>query len=147
MRRHRALSNALRRFRYAGDRERPDDRIVDLMIAAESVFLSDTGDPQSRGELRYRLALRSAFFIELPSWTRRQVFNVMSRAYDTRSEVVHGEEVNSVTLQGEQVPLAAFADLVEEHLRTALRKAVKIAAGSPARVQLMDWEDLILGPS
>ncbi len=141
----RALGNALRRFGFAGDRERPEDRIIDLMIAAESLFLTDAGDPEFRGELRYRLALRSAFFIEMPGRTRRQVFHLMGRAYDTRSRVVHGGEVNSVDVQGEKVPLGTFTDTVEEHLRTGLKKAVQIGAANRSP-QLVDWEGLILDP-
>jgi hypothetical protein len=43
---------------------------VDLMIAAESFFLSDSGDPAGRAELSYRMAMRFAFCRGL------QLFNV-----------------------------------------------------------------------
>src|SRR5262249_7783551 len=39
------LGNAVRRFSYASERERPDDSLVDYMIAAESLFLSDANQP------------------------------------------------------------------------------------------------------
>ena len=38
----RFLAMALRRFNMASERERLNDRIVDLMIAAESLFLADS---------------------------------------------------------------------------------------------------------
>ncbi len=65
------LANAVRRFSFATERERPDDRLVDLMIAAESLFLGGEDNPTDRGELRYRLSLRAAFFIESKDFSRR----------------------------------------------------------------------------
>lgn len=142
-----ALGGALRRFEYAGERYRPEDRLVDLMIAAESLFLEDAGDPQSRGELRYRLAIRSAFFIDMPSRSRRQVFDLMRRAYDTRSKVVHGNVPLTVALPGEALSLEEFTDTVEDHFRTALTKAIEIAEQRPQGATLVAWDDLILGPT
>jgi putative transposase len=81
---------AVKRFSYASERDRPDDRLVDLMIAAESLFLCSEDDPANRGELRYRLALRAAFFIDSRDYSRREVFNHMRKAYDNRSAIVHG---------------------------------------------------------
>ena len=142
-----ALGGALRRFEYSGERCRPEDRLVDLIIAAESLFLDDAGDPQSRGELRYRLALRSAFFAEMPGLTRRQVFDLMRRAYDTRSSVVHGKIPKSVQLSGEVLPLEEFTDKVEDLIRTCLTKAVEIAQAETRRKPLLDWDTLILAES
>lgn len=55
------LDMAIQRFSYANERYRPEDQIVDLMIAAESLFLCDVSE--DRGELPYRLALRAGLFI------------------------------------------------------------------------------------
>jgi hypothetical protein len=38
------LTTALRRLTFAGERSRPEDQIIDLMIASEAVFLA--GDQQ-----------------------------------------------------------------------------------------------------
>ncbi len=46
------------RFSDAGDRERDDDALIDVIIAAEALFL-----PNERLELGYKLALRAAFFL------------------------------------------------------------------------------------
>ena len=40
-----------------------EDALADLVIAMESLFLSDAGEAKERGELRYRLAQRLAFFL------------------------------------------------------------------------------------
>jgi len=47
------MEGALRRFNFAAERTLPEDAIVDLMIAAETLFLSEAA-PVDRGELRYR---------------------------------------------------------------------------------------------
>jgi len=140
------LANAVRRFSYASDRDRDDDRLVDLLVAAESLFLADAGQPQYRGELRYRLALRSAFFIDQPEYTRRQLFKHMTRAYDVRSGIVHGGgEPDRDLLKGPTdapLSLPEFTKVTEHLLRVAIKKGIDMAqtAGSPC----VDWEALIM---
>lgn len=56
------LDAAIRRSGYAGERRRAEDRLVDLMICAESLFLSDVGEAGERGEMRTRLSLRFGLF-------------------------------------------------------------------------------------
>ena len=141
-----ALANAIRRFSYASERDREDDRIVDLMIAAESLFLADAGAPQERGELRYRLALRAAFFIDSPEYSRRAIFKHMRRAYAARSAIVHGggepgpDLLKSPT--DEPLLLQDFVKVTERLVRMALKKRIDMAeaTGGP----LIDWENLII---
>lgn len=141
-----ALANAVRRFSYASDRDRDDDRLVDLMIAAESLFLADAGAPQERGELRYRLALRAAFFIDPPEYTRRAIFKHMRRAYEARSAIVHGggEPDRDLLKSPADAPLSLqdFVKVTEHLVRMALKKAIDMAdaTGSP----LIDWDALII---
>src|SRR5436309_7770274 len=54
----RFVASSLRRFTFAFDRFSAADRIVDLLVAAESLFLHDAVDPQQKMELRFRLAVR-----------------------------------------------------------------------------------------
>ena len=116
---------ALRRFNIAFKREQLDDRIVDLMIAAESLFLSDSGDPGVRGEQRFRLALRAAKFVESQRYASRQVFDLMRRAYDIRSQIVHGGSVKKIKLP--DIPDAKLNDFIlatEEVIRLGIQKAL-----------------------
>jgi hypothetical protein len=133
------LDNALRRSGYAGDRHRADDKLVDLMISAESLFLSSSIDAKDRGEMRYRLAQRAAVFIDHPAYARKQLQRHFRDAYDARSLIVHGEtpkeELRGV--DGKSIALLQFAEATEELMRMALKKAV---LGS-----LPDWDDLLLG--
>jgi hypothetical protein len=139
------LAAAIRRFGYAGERHRPEDSLVDLMIAAEALFLSDT-DPRERGEMRFRLSLRFAWFVESESSSRRERFRHIRNAYDARSALVHGgvPDDNLLVLPGEgTVTLTKFIDATQEVLRVALRKAIEAAPQDRAR--LFDWNSVIFG--
>jgi hypothetical protein len=116
----------IRRFNLAFDRALLDDRIVDLVIAAEALFLGDLDD-QFRGELRFRFALRAAKFIEHPSYSEREVFGVMLRAYDARSAIVHGGSPKKTHLPGNRsADLPTFTDAIEDLVRLGLRKALSM---------------------
>ena len=58
LQRYKGLALALRRLSYQAQREQPEDELLDTMIAAEALYLTELGDATERGELRYRLALR-----------------------------------------------------------------------------------------
>lgn len=82
-------SVALRRFNFAFDRYDPEDRLIDLLIGAEALFLRD------KQELALKLALRAAKFMKQSSgeYTEREVFDIMASAYKARGAIVHGDEV------------------------------------------------------
>ena len=100
---------ALRRFHsaYHGDIE---DRIIDQMIAFESLYL---GDPQ---ELTYKLALRTAFLLGKRKDKRKAIFSDMKKAYDYRSRIVHGGSPPSRDELGGIVPKT------EDYLRQSIRR-------------------------
>jgi len=138
------LAMSLRRFNIAFERQQLDDRIVDLMIAAESLFLHDAGSPGERGELRFRLAVRAAKFIESPRYAPRQVFDLMRKAYDVRSKVVHGGSIKNTGLPDK--PTATLGELVsafEDVMRLGLRKTLN----ERQIRQTGYWEDLLFDNS
>lgn len=139
-----AIGNAVRRFSYASERQRPDDALVDYMIAAESIFLSDVNQPD-RGEMRYRLAHRAALFVDSPDYSRRQIFQQMRRAYDARSSVAHGAgSPDQKTLRspgGTPLTLDEFRQVTEDIIRQALRRAIAVA--KPDGALSVDWDALI----
>jgi hypothetical protein len=140
--RHRVIEGALRRFGYAAERTRSDDEIVDLLIAAESLFLSDL-DARDRGELRFRLSTRCALLLGETLDERRRIAKFMRHAYSARSGIVHGgvpHDVDLRTIEGERASVEEFADGLEEVLRRALQAAVtriRTGQGFPP-----DWEEL-----
>jgi len=80
-----SIGIALRRFNssYHGSLE---DRLIDQMIAFESLYL---GYDQ---ELKYRLALRAAFLLGKDDGERKDIFNKIRKAYSFRSDIVHGNK-------------------------------------------------------
>lgn len=139
----RFLAASLRRFNLALDRDLMEDRIVDLMIAGESLFLHDVGRPQDRGESRFRLALRAAAFAESTQYTKRQAFRVMREGYDVRSQIVHGGTVARCRLPDKaEANVSELATAVEGIMRAGLRKGLV----TPALTQEGFWESLLLPP-
>src|SRR5262249_29630803 len=129
------LDSAIRRFGYAGERHRPEDRLMDLMISAESLFLSDIG---STSEMSYRLALRFAHFAGLEGYSKKDAFRFMRNAYDARSSIVHGGTLDGNKLKllnGDPASLPRFVDEVESELRSTLHKAIING--------VHDWDSLI----
>jgi hypothetical protein len=141
------ISSALRRFNFAADRALPDDEIVDLMIAAEALFLQEI-DERYRGELSYRLALRAASFLGKTLQERLRLFKFMRRAYNARSVVVHGgvhRGDDLKRLDGTPATVHEFADDLEDVVRDALRLAIRAIADGEAFPPA--WEELALaGP-
>ncbi|MDP9383129.1 MAG: HEPN domain-containing protein [Chloroflexota bacterium] len=117
------LGVALRRLRYAAGRERMEDRLVDLVVAAEALFPGVVGKPSS-AELSYRLAMYVAGFLGKDQEERRSIFERMREAYRLRSEIVHGVVVD-------EGRVAQVVTDVEGFVREGLKKAVGLAAASP----------------
>jgi len=114
---------ALTRFNYAYERERPEDRLIDLWVALEALFLG----PEQQQELSYRAALRVAYYLEQPGPTRQALYNQVKRSYSHRSRVVHGHP-----------PPSDIAQTLE-HVESALRKSlgkVLTSGGTPNLSQL-----------
>ena len=134
---------SIHRFNLAFDRGLLVDRIVDLVIAAESLFLGDL-DVQYRGELRFRFALRAAKFIEDPSYSEHDVFRVMRRAYDARSAIVHGGSPKDTRLPDNQsAKLPTFIDAIEELVRLGLRKGLSMREDGKKIRQAEYWDTLV----
>jgi len=136
------LGFIIHRFNLAFERGLLVDRIVDLVIAAESLFLRDLAE---RGEMRFRFAVRAAKFIEHPQYSERDVFRVMRRAYDARSAVVHGGSPSDFRLpDNPSATLPVFIDVVEELVRVGLRKALHMGEAANQLSQSDYWDSLIL---
>ena len=129
------LSFSIHRFNQAFERGLRVDRIVDLVISAESLFL---GDIQDRGELSFRLALRAAKFIVDPKYCEQEIYKRMKEAYDARSAIVHGRRTTDSKLPD--------INKLEDLVRLGLRKALSF--DDPKRLKEPQyWESLILSGS
>jgi len=120
---------ALNRFYLAQFRGSFDDRLLDLVIAAEAMFLND-----ANGELSYRLATRGALFLADKSEERTAIFRKLRKAYERRNAIVHGSRIQSLEV-------AESVEDMEATMRVAVRKAlVTIGAGHQSAVS--NWDDL-----
>jgi len=135
------LDVAVKRFDYAQDRLRPQDKIIDLMVALEALFLSDMADHEYRGELRFRLALRAAFFLAESPSERKTIYNLFRDAYDIRSAIVHGGEPE---LPKGFSSLDEFVNRLAESTRNALHRGILLASSSGTAAGLLDWTELVL---
>lgn len=142
------LDVAMRRFSYAHERHRLEDRIVDLMIAAESLFLSDYDkENQYIGEIKYRLSLRAACFLDSNRESQVRIFRQMKGAYDLRSKIAHGGDAENVKLpkHADESPtqLQEFVLMIQVYIRLALRKAIDLAVLQNTPKALVEWDELI----
>ena len=84
-----AMATVIRRLYYAGTRFRPEDQLLDVMIAAETLY---------GGELRhdktFRLSASAALLSEGSSLDRLETYREFNSAYKIRSAIVHGDPVS-----------------------------------------------------
>jgi Apea-like HEPN len=146
--RHKGLALALRRLSYQAQRERPEDELLDIMIAAEALYLTELGNEPYRGELRYRLALRAAVWADEPQLglTKYEVLKLMQSAYDTRSAVAHGGNPNPKIMKttGERFELPELVKVTRTVVAAGCRKALAAATDSNTGWP-PDWDVLALG--
>jgi hypothetical protein len=117
---------ALTRFDYAYERARPEDRLIDLWVALEALFLGR----EEQQELAYRAALRVAHFVEAPGAARERAFREVKRSYSDRSKVVHGDRASG--------DVGQTVEYLESVLRKALRKVV--VSGATPELKRLDGQ-------
>jgi len=103
---HPGVAKAIGRFVYGVDRKKEEDRLVDLMVGAESLFL-----PKEKDELAFKLCLRAALLwasLGLAGRSPTDVYQSMKKAYRLRSAIVHGAgradpNLKETTLAAEEI--------------------------------------------
>ncbi len=112
---YKSIYMAVRRFNFSYDRDMAEDKLIDLMIAFESLYLLD-----GEGELTYRLSLRCAHYIGQDKNKRKEAFENLKKAYGFRSRIVHGKSIKSKDLE-KITSLTQFTAKIEEYLRISIR--------------------------
>ena len=139
---------ATKRFSYAHERVDWEDKIVDLLIAAEALFLPNS----IQSELKFRLRLNAAIYLS-EFFPKQQIFDDMGFAYDLRSSIVHGGDPESLVEKirkrevdrfGDDFKFLQFTVRISEYIRIALIKMMRHVANTPSDPQI-DWEKLLLG--
>jgi hypothetical protein len=136
------LSVNIRRFSQSSERDDIEDRIIDLMISAEALFLSSGGSFQ--GELKYRLAHRAAMLIGDDIGDRKYVFEFMQNAYNVRSSIVHGSIPKlPKKIDGEEYTLEEFCSDIEMYLRVSTKKVVSLVSNISGKRIEIDWKSIV----
>ena len=101
--------NALRRFSSSYEERASPDRLLELIIALESLF-GGSGDSTT-----YKVALRASCFLYPPGKDRQEAFERIRRAYDDRSRLIHGDRLHSGYTDEE-------IDILEDLFRKVINK-------------------------
>ncbi|UZN08165.1 HEPN domain-containing protein [Leptospira santarosai] len=139
------LEVAIRRFADGTLRPNLEDQIIDLLISAEAIFLSSSGN-KYQGELRYRLAHSAALFLENEPAKQKEIFNFMKNAYDIRSKFVHGSnsEIKFPKKEGgKKMNLHDFESQTRALMRRAIIKVFDLAYNSKETKFSINWDDYI----
>ncbi|MFC1614382.1 hypothetical protein ACFL5K_03710, partial [Gemmatimonadota bacterium] len=134
------LNTGIRRFSIACGRESVEDKIIDLLICAEALFLGD-----SNMELSYKLSLRAAFFLAKNKDEREAIYKSMKKLYSIRSAIVHGNEPSpqNQSFEGKITDLTNKSNTAERYIRAAINKYIKLDLSKEDSAKYFD--SLILG--
>ena len=123
---------AVSRWKMAKDGMRgSQDRLIDLRIALESLFLAAQPDQ----ELKYRLSVSGAWFVGEDAADRRRIWDTLRAAYDLSSAAVHGGDLKKRSKRGKD-PSKVLADGL-----TVCRKGIlRVLDEGP----ITDWTELVL---
>jgi hypothetical protein len=143
IRKRKALVRAIRRFGYALERPFNEDRLVDFIIACESLFLSDS---PAQKNLSNTLAQRVAYLLDNNAAGRTAVFHNIKQAYKLRNAVVHASlHTNRIkNEQGDPIEMEQFLGIIQKYTHQALRLMIERAASVDRNEPLFDWSTLIL---
>lgn len=122
-----SIELALRRLSRVPLRSADDDLIIDLMIAAEALFLTDSGT----SELSYRLSIRAGLWLDSTSLKCRvETRNLFATAYRARSIVAHGGTPSQKDLRcgGLEMTLREINDQVLRVLKLSCWKSLEASA-------------------
>ena len=112
------------------------DRMTDLSIALEALYLGDDRDRRQRGP---RLALRAAWHLADDRSGHERLSDIFKTIYDLRSQAVHeGRLDGTVTAGGQTTSTYDFVKEVQQLCRGAICAVIR--AG-----KLPDWDSLVLG--
>ncbi len=110
------ISLAISRYNDIWFRKKVEDIIVDLIIAFESLFLSNNP------EISFRLAFSVAHFIGKSTQERKEIYTTMKDAYDVRSKIVHGSSSRSKSKVIGKLP--DIISKLQDYFRITIRKIV-----------------------
>ena len=112
-----------------------EDKIIDLAIALESLYLSDTPP----GEFTFKLSVRAAWYLGIDKPHRQELMKDFRKIYEWRSKVVHTGKLPNKTRRTPYTP---------EEVKAFIAKAQNLCRDSVIKIledgKFPDWNSLIL---
>jgi hypothetical protein len=124
------IYSALYRFSSSYERRTLTDRLIELMIAMETLF----GDREYQ---RYKIPLRCACMLYSPGPARKQIFTTIRDFYDERSAILHGGKPELQRNIGSKV------DQFESCVRESIVKFLELHKGGYTIRTGADLDDLL----
>lgn len=123
---HSFLNVALNRFNYAYERNTPEDKLIDCMIAFEALYSEGPGD------LSYKVSTRIARLLKEDPNEREKMSSFMKKIYGIISTIVHGNEISKesrkeiskrlgIANADKNVVLRKAASETEKYLRDSIK--------------------------
>ena len=117
-----------------------EDKIIDLAIAFEALYLPDAG------ESTFKLAVRASWHLGEDRENRVKLFEVFKELYKWRSKVAHGGELKeNVAIEGESVLIEKFITRAQDLCRDSIEKIMKQCLREGEFPKNDYWDNLILG--
>ena len=114
--------------------EAPIDKIIDLGIAFEALYLSDVNE-----ELTFRLGVRAAWYLGNDEKHRKELLKMFGDIYRCRSNAVHSGKLDeTVRFGGERIPISKFVAKAQDLCRDSIMRILE-------KEKYPDWNSLILG--
>ena len=116
--------------------EEPIDKIIDLGIAFEALYVSDGGS----GEIRFKFSIRAAWYLGKNEKCRKTLMKEFQEIYDWRSTIVHTGKLPNKTKKTPFTPqeVKQFIERAQDLCRESILKILKDG-------KFPKWSSLILG--
>ena len=116
----------------------PVDKMIDLGIALEALYVPDSRE----GEITFKLAVRAAWFLGKDEADREKLLPQFKAIYKQRSNLVHGGELkDSVKIGGESISTTGFIEIAQDLCRRSILEAMN----RPRFTEKGYWDSLVLG--
>ena len=99
------------------------DKIIDLGIAFESLYLSDRG---ANSELSFQFRLRASWYLGKDKADREMLMDEFKAIYTLRSKAVHtGKIPQTVKIRSKSVPISEFIPKSQDLCRQSIMKIIE----------------------
>ena len=134
-----ALRVPLDRWTKSNGQRDPADRVIDLGIALESLYLNDRN---LQGELGFRLAIRASWHLGKDQVHRAKLMKDFRKIYEWRSRAVHSGnlEIKKDKVASDPKKRDEFISHAQELCSQAIKAIIR--EGS-----MPDWDAIVLGSS